>query len=35
MSWCIAFPTSGISAIFCLGFAYVFKAAAGFVQKSA
>ena len=31
----ITFPTSGSSAIFCMGFAYVFKAATGFVQKSA
>ena len=29
------FVSTEISAVFCMGFAYVFKAATGFVQKSA
>ena len=34
VSWCVIFPTSGISAIFCMGFAYPFKAATGFAKKA-
>ena len=33
LPWCIVFPSSGISAIFCMGFAYHFKAAIVFVKK--
>ena len=35
MSWCIVFPSSGISAIFCMGPAYLFKAPTVVVKKSA
>ena len=35
VSWCITFPTSGISAIFCMGVACLFKAPTGVVKKSA
>ena len=33
MLWCIVFPTSVISAIFCMGVAYLFKAATVFVLR--
>ena len=35
VSWCIMFPSFGISAIFCMGFAHLIKAATVFVKKSA
>ena len=35
MSWCIVIPSSGISAIFCTGSAYLVKAATVVVEKRA
>ena len=33
VSWCIVFPSSAISAIFCRGFADLFKAATVLLRK--